>query len=99
MLEASGPLLSVLASDPSVAKPGADLHAELQVLGVRTAAVLAGPGADEGRLLRAHCALGAFFAGWDTSFRGLTGTPVGRVGDEELEVVLSAALSALGEQG
>ena len=98
VLEASGPLLSVLASDPSVAKPGADLHAELQVLGARTAAVLAGPGADKSRLLRAHCALGAFFAGWDTCFRGLTGTPAGRVADAELEVVLRAALSALGEQ-
>ena len=98
VLEASGPLLSVLASDPSVAKPGADLHAELQVLGARTAEVLAGPGADKGRLLQAHCALGAFFAGWDTCFRGLTGTPAGRVADAELEVVLRAALSALGEQ-
>ena len=98
VLEASGPLLSVLATDPSVAKPGADLHAELQTLGARTAAVLAGPGAGPARLLRAHCALGAFSAGWDTAFRGLTGTPSGRVDEVEVEVLLTAALAALGDE-
>lgn len=97
VLVASGPLMSVLASDPSVSKPGADLHAELHALAARTAQVLAGPGAGPDRLLRAHCALGSFFAGWDTSYRGLTGTPAGRVDDEQLDVVLAAALAALGD--
>ena len=98
VLEASGPLLSVLATDPSVAKPGADLHTELQALGARTATVLAGPGAGPDRLLRAHCALGAFSTGWDTAFRGLTGTAPGRVDEVEVEVLLTAALAALGDE-
>lgn len=97
VLVASGPLLSVLKSDPSVAQPGADLHAQLLDLAARTAEVLAGPGAAPDRLLRAHCALGSFFAGWDTAFRGLAGGPAGVVDDEQLEVVLSAALAALGD--
>ncbi|MCW2614358.1 MAG: transcriptional regulator, TetR family [Frankiales bacterium] len=96
VLVESGPLLSVLASDPSVAGPGAGLHAEVHALAARTAEVLAGPGASSARLLRAHCALGGFYAGWDTSFRGLTGTAAGVVDDDELEVVLDAALAALG---
>lgn len=96
VLVASGPLLAALTSDPSVAPPGADLHAELQRLGARTAAVLAGEGASPERVLRAHCALGSFTAGWDVSFRGLTGTPAGTVSDAELDVVLEAALAALG---
>lgn len=99
VLVESGPLLSVLASDPSIAGPGAELHRDLQALASRTAQVLAGPGAGAEQVLRAHCALGAFFAGWDVSYRGLTGTPAGAVDDAELEVVLAAALGALGRSG
>lgn len=96
VLVASGPLLTVLASDPSVAEPCAGLHADLQALAARTASVLAGSDATPERVLRAHCALGSFLAGWDTCFRGLNGTTAGGVGDAELEVVLTAALGALG---
>lgn len=97
LLVAHGPLLSVLASDPSVAAASADLHRDLTALGVRTAQVLAGADASPERLLRAHCSLGALFAGWDSAFRGLAGRPAGgRVSSAELDVVLTAALAALG---
>lgn len=96
LLVAHGPLLSVLASDPSVAAASADLHRDLNALGVRTAQVLAGPDASPERLLRAHCALGALFAGWDSAFRGLSSRPAGRVTSTELDVVVTAALAALG---
>lgn len=96
VLVAYGPVLQVCATDPSVAEPGTRLHDELHALAGRTAAVLAGPGASPARLLRAHCALGAFFAGWDVAFRGVAGTPPGAVSDDELDALLDAALGALG---
>lgn len=91
LLVASGPLLSVLASDPSVAKASEDLHAHVEAVGARSAEVLAGPGADAAQLLRAHCALGAFFSGWDFAYR----SGGGPVDEQRLDVVLGAALSAL----
>ena len=95
VLVETGPLLSVLAADPSAGNADDRLHADLQALAVRTAEVLAGPGAAPARLLQAHCALGAFFAGWDTAYRGLPGSVPGAVGPDELDVVIAAALAAL----
>lgn len=92
----SGPLLSVMSRDPSVAAASGELQADVEAVALRMGEVLAGPGAGAARRLRAHCALGAFFAGWDTAYRGLPGTPPGVVADAELEVVLSAAIAALG---
>lgn len=96
VLVESGPLLSVLASDPSLVEPCAGLHADLQRLTARTAEVLAGEGASPGRLLRAHCALGAFSAGWEIALGQRPGSPVGRVDAEDLDVLLDAALACLG---
>lgn len=95
LLVASGPLLSVLASDPSVAKASEDLHAHVEAVAARSAEVLAGPGADAPQLLRAHCALGAFFAGWDFAYR----SGGGPVDEQRLDVVLGAALAALRDDG
>jgi AcrR family transcriptional regulator len=91
LLEASGPLLSVLSADPSVATASEDLHAHVERVAARSAEVLAGPGADGSRLVRAHCALGALFSGWDFAYRASAGP----LDAQHLEVVLSAALAAL----
>lgn len=92
LLVATGPLSSVVAGDPSLAAASARLHADAEALGARAAQVLAGPGAGADRVLRAHVALGGFFAGWDTARRSASGD----VPDARLEVVLAAALAALG---
>lgn len=94
VLVVSGPLLSVLSKDPSLGEPGGPLQTQVHALAARTAEVLAGPAADAHRLLRAHCALGAFFAGWDTC---LSSRGVRTVDGPALEVLLTAALAALGE--
>lgn len=94
VLVASGPLLSVLADDPSVTTHSPEVHAQFEALAARTAEVLAGPGASPTRLLRGHCALGAFLAGWKTAnaARSCAG-----VAAPELDAVLDAAIAALGE--
>lgn len=92
----SGPTLSVLASDPSLMEPLPELQAELERLTARTAEVLAGDGASSERLLRAHCALGAFRAGWDVALCGRSGTSPGAVHDADLDVLLDASLACLG---
>ena len=99
VLAAYGPVLQVCATDPSVAEPGAALHVRLQALAARTAGVRAGPGASPTRLLRAHCALGAFFAGWEMASGGVAGAAPAPVGDDALEALLLAALGALGPVG
>lgn len=96
VLAESGPTLSVLASDPSLMEPLPELQAEVERLTARTAEVLAGDGASPRRLLRAHCALGAFRAGWDVALRGRAGSTTGAVDDADLEVLLDAALACLG---
>lgn len=90
-LAEAGPMFDVLMSDPSVAAASAHLHAELEVLAVRTAETLAGPGASPERVLRAHAALGAFAAG--TKVAGKQGPPP----PAAREAVLRAALAALGD--
>lgn len=91
ILHDASPLLSVLSADPSTAAACGDLHHEAKQMGQRMAQLLVGPGASHARLLRAHACLGAFFAGYDQSLK-----LVGRVSDDDLEVVLSASLAALG---
>lgn len=91
LLVRTGPLLSVLTGDPSVAAAGEDLHRHLHALADRTARALAGNEAAPEATLRAHCALGALFAGWDSAQRS-----GGAVPDATLQVVLDAALDALG---
>ena len=96
VLADSGPLLTVLAADPSVAEPCGELHTEHVRLAARTAEVLAGEAAAPERLLRAHCALGAFTAGWDRALRSAAASGRSDVGETELAIVLEAALAALG---
>lgn len=96
VLAASGPLLSVLGDDPSVTAQSPAVHEQFEALAVRTAAVLAGPDAPSARLVRAHCALGAFLAGWKTLCPG-PGMAVQAPPDVELEIVVTAALAALGD--
>ncbi len=93
------PVFGVLTSDPSTGAVCAHLHQRVDRLAERTAAQLAGPGAGPERQLRAYAALGAIIAASQvlTATRGpgatacLAATPGAR------EVVLGAALAALGE--
>ena len=96
VLTESGPTLSVLAADPSIVEPLPLLHAEIDRLTARTAEVLAGADASADRLLRAHCALGAFRAGWDVALRGRVGRTPGAIHDADFDVLLDAALACLG---
>lgn len=96
VLVASGPLLSVLGNDPSVSAPSPELHARFHAQTERAAEVLAGRGAGADRVLRAHCALGAFLAGWKIGCGRPPGGSAGRPDEREFEVVLSSALAALG---
>lgn len=96
VLVASGPLLSALGDDPSLHRHSPELAAQVQALSLRAAEVLAGAGATPARVLRAHCALGAFTAGWNTACGPPTAFATSP-GDADLEVVLAAALAALGD--
>lgn len=92
VLVASGPLLSVLGNDPSLGTPNPELHLRFQALATRAAELLAGEGAGPERMLRAHCALGAFQSGWTACLAEGVAEP-----DQiRLDVVLAAALAALG---
>lgn len=93
LLARHGPLLSALTSDPSMAAQHAELHAAVVRLADRTARLLAGPSGAPDRLLRARCALGAMFAGCKAASAGGSGAPVAPA---DLDVVLGAALAALG---
>lgn len=89
VLEEHGPLLQVLTRDPSLAEASGDLHCAADDMAERSAARMAGPDADAVRVVRAHAALGAFFAGTaKTVERGL--------GPEVHDQVVEAALAALG---
>lgn len=100
VLAAAGPIFEVMSSDPSVAAASPHLHADVEALALRTAEVLAGPGASPARRLRAHAALGALAAG--SKFAGAQGKVAGAAtcvapDAQALEVVLDAALAALGD--
>lgn len=91
LFDDGSPLLSAVTADPSIAAACGDLHREGKQMGQRMAAVLAGPGASTADVLRAHTCLGGFFAGYEAALK-----VHGKVTDEDVDVLLTASLSALG---
>ncbi len=90
VLDDASPLLGILTTDPSVAASCGELQVEGVELGERMAEALVEEGAPRARVLRAHVALGGFFAAWDTARKR------GGVTDDDVEVLLDAAVAALG---
>lgn len=91
ILDEGSPLLSAVSGDPSVAAACGDIHHEAKQMGQRMATVIVGPAASHADLLRAHTCLGAFFSGYDQSLK-----VAGHVSEDDLAVVLDAALATLG---
>jgi AcrR family transcriptional regulator len=90
ILDDGNPLLSAVSGDPSIAAACGPLHEQAHEMGARMAGVLVGPGASRADLLRAHTCLGAFFAGYEAALK-----LGGQVTDDDVEVVLTAALRTL----